>query len=194
MSNELHNVLAEETETKTAGTTESKIWNFDNVEEAEEINGEDNQEKHKEKTTTTKETEKPAGKITEKAKRSSARVAVGMLDMLQKSVFTPIISHKYKKKFTEDEINALDQKNIIDKDPAQLAGEDLLLRNKWDRLMSKCQKKIEAIPMDETEKTDCEEAFYTYFDFKEKTLPPEWFVGFAILNSIGKRVVDVVTE
>lgn len=195
MSNDnLHSVLEEETENKTPGNTTSTMWNFDNVEEAKEV-AEDQAENINREDPDKKAEPKPGDKkITDKAKHASARVATGMLDMLQKSIFTPIISHKYKKKFTEDEINALDEKNLIDREKNELAGDDLLLRNKWDRLMGKCMKKIDDVPLTDPEKDDLNEAFYTYFDFKEKTLPPEWFVGFALINTIGKRLVDVVTD
>lgn len=184
--NTLHSVLAEETEHKTSGAGNSQIWNFDNVEEA----------KTDPETGPKEEEEKAEGgkKITDKAKRSSARVAVGMLDMLQKSIFPAIISNKYKKKFTPEEINAIDERNICDREKNELVGEDAILRNKWDRLMGKCMKKIEEVPLTTTEKDDLNEAFYTYFDFTDKTLPPEWFIGFAILNTVGKRVVDIVTD
>lgn len=134
---------------------------------------------------------KPA-KITDAAKRSSARTAVNMLDLTQKGLFTPLITRKYKKKFTPEE-----QERILvneTKKKKDLSEEDQLLGAKFEKMMLRMNKKLDAVPLEETEKQDLEEAFYSYFDFKEKTLPPEWFVGLAITNSIGKRAIDLLTD
>lgn len=184
----LHSVLEQPTENKTPGTTQSTKWNFDE-------DPTNTSEDGKEGSTDKKDgADKPSGKITDKAKRASARTATGMLDMLQKSICLPILSYKYKKKFTPEEITALDEKNLIDKGKEELSGDDLQLRNKWDRLMSKYEKKAAAVPLTEPEEEDLNEAFYSYFDFTETTLSPGWFVGFAVAKTLGKRVVDIVTE
>jgi hypothetical protein len=131
-------------------------------------------------------------KVTDAAKRSSARTAVSMLDLTQKGLFTPLIIRKYKKKFTPEE-----QERVLlneTKKKKDLTEEDQLLGAKFEKLMAKMNKKLDAIPLEDSEKTDLEEAFYSYFDFKEKTLPPEWFVGLAITNSIGKRAIDLFTD
>lgn len=184
----IHDVLEEQTEIKAPSQEQPKIWDFTDAEVVEEA--------EEEKTTQpdTEDKKQKPGKITDKAKQASARTAVGMLNLLQKGIFTPIISYKYKKKFTDEEITRLDEGQLIDKKKDELQPEDLALRNKWDRLMKKCERKLEEIPLDETEKKDLEEAFFAYFDYKEKTLPPEWFVAFACINAIGKRAVDVFTE
>lgn len=191
--------LKEATETKQPGKeTQSKAWDFQDEKISEEpvkaaSNSDFEQPKTEEKSTVAPGPHgPPVEKITDKAKRSSARTAVGMLDLFQRGLFTPIINNKYKKKFTGDEISKLEL--IIDVEKKGLENEDLKLRNKWDRLMKKRDKKIDSIPFEETEKKDIEEAFYTYFDFKEKTLPPEWFVGMAVLNSFGKRAIDAFTD
>ncbi len=81
---------------------------------------------------------------------------------------------------------------LMSKDMSQ--QRDQLLGAKFEKLMAKMNRKLDAVPLEETEKKDLEEAFYSYFDFKEKTLPPEWFVGLAITNSIGKRAIDLFTD
>lgn len=188
----IHDLLEQSTEQKPQSTVTSKMWNFGDVEEAKEIT--QGEETAGGTSTGDDPEEKPAGKITEKAKRASARTAVGMLNLIQKSVFTPIISYKYKKKFTEEEINQIETKNLVDANKDHLHDDDLLLKNKWDRLMRKCSKKMDAIELQETEQKDLEEAFFVYFDYKEKTLPPEWFIGAAVINAFGKRLVDVITD
>lgn len=190
---DLLTALSEETEIKQpAASDKSFTWDFENenIPEAEIVE----EKKQPAANAELKKEEIKKPKVDEKIKRGSARTAVGMLDVLQKSIFTPLISLKYKKKFTEEEINALEQKNIPDAVESELTDEDKALRNKWDRLMKKCNKKLDAIPLIETEKQDMEDAFYLYFDIKEKSLPPEWYLGFAILKSIGDRTIDLMSD
>jgi hypothetical protein len=144
-------------------------------------------------TTTQAEPEKPAKKITKEMKEASANTAIGMLELSQKIILVPVINGKYKKKFKPDEIHRLND-GVEDADKERLTGEDLELRNKWDRLMKKRDKQINGIPFKEDEKRDLREAFMNYFDFKEKTLGPEWFLGMAIVNTTGRRVVDIVFD
>lgn len=137
---------------------------------------------------------KPAGNITEKAKRSSAAVAVGMLDMTMQSILTPIHGWKFKRKFKKDEVTKIEE-YIDDSTLDQLEKEeDKQLKRKWDRLFNKYEKKKNAIPLEGKEKQDLENAFFEYFNFKETTLPPEWFVGMAIVNAVGKRAIDLITD
>lgn len=188
----LHDLLNQATETKEPSkTVSSHTWN---IEDAEVIENTPAQQ-----TNTETEEIKPVDnlaekKVTDKAKRASARTAVNMLDLLQKSLFTPVLSIKYKKKFTHEEITKLEDKNLVDAKKDDLHDEDLLLRNKWDRLMKRCAKKIDEIPLTDEEKKDMEEAFYAYFDLKETTLSPTWFIGINVVNAMGKRAIDVFTE
>lgn len=131
-------------------------------------------------------------KITEDAKRGSARVAIGMLELTQKGIFTPLLTRKYRKKFTAEEQERIIQNES--KKKKDLTEDDLALSAKFDKLMSRMNRKIDAIPFDDREKKDLEEALYLYFDTKEKTLPPEWFVAMAVTNAIGKRAIDVFTD
>jgi hypothetical protein len=142
----------------------------------------------------TESKENKAQPITEAAKRASARTAVGMLDLTLQSLLTPIHGWKFKRKFKSEEIKKIDEyidDTTIDKLEAE---EDKKLKRRWDRLLKKYEKKKDAIPLDEKEKKDLETAFYQYFDFKEKTLPPEWFIGMAITNAVGKRAIDLIAD
>ena len=193
----LHDALNEATEYKEPiAQNKSFEWNFDEAVIEEEIKTDTNQASSQEPTEqkTPPPPAPPEKKVTDKAKRASARTAVNMIDFVQKGLFTPILSYKYKRKFTEEEINTLENKNLVDAKKDDLADEDLQLRNKWDRLMKRCNKKLDAVEFTDEEKTDLEEAFFAYFDFKEKTLSPEWFVGLALVNTIGKRAIDTFTD
>lgn len=183
------------TQHKAPAEKKEAEWNFDLDIEEMKAEAEKKEPPPEEKDPGTKAELKPDPKpvkITEGAKRSSARTAVSMLDLTQKGLFTPLIIRKYKKKFTPEEQERVLQNET--KKKKDLTEEDQLLGSKFEKLMAKMNKKLDAVPLDETEKKDLEEAFYSYFDFKEKTLPPEWFVGLAITNSIGKRAIDLFTD
>lgn len=196
-STSLHDALNEATEHKEPiAQNKSFEWNFDEAVIEEEIKTDPKPIEQQSQPETKQPTPPapPEKKVTDKAKRASARTAVNMIDFVQKGLFTPILSYKYKRKFTDDEINALENKNLVDAKKDELEAEDLQLRNKWDRLMKRCNKKLDAAEFTDEEKTDLEEAFFAYFDFKEKTLSPEWFVGLALVNTIGKRAIDTFTD
>ena len=190
----LHNSLEEETEFKKAGIKDSAFeWDFDN--EEEESEGEEEEEQQTEVTNAgTSQPKKKNSPITEGAKRESAKTATAMLDLLQKSIFTPIISIKYSKKFTAEEIDNIEKNNLLDRDIETLEPNDKMLANKFTRLMAKCQSKLDDIPMKLDEAKSLEETFYTYFDVKQKAMPIEWLLYVALANSIGKRAIDVFTD
>jgi len=192
----LEQELNEPTETKTPANNVSKAWTFEDEEEtpaAEKPQADATKTTAETKTTPPIDPEKPKDtKITDKAKKASARTAVNMLNLLQRGIFPPILNYKVQKKFTPEEIERLEE--VQDAAKSALDDKDLALRNKFDRIMKSHNKKIEAVPFTETEEDDLEQAFYAYFDFKEKTLPPEWFLYMAVINTLGKRTIDVFTK
>lgn len=152
----------------------------------------------KEKNSSNENSESPAGeknegsaknKLTQKEKEDSAKVAVGMLAMLNDLITKPVLNHKLKSKFNEDEFEALEQ--VIDKSISDLVGPELELRNKWDRLIKKHDAKRAKVDIGADEKKRLIEAFETYFDVKQTPLPPEWFLAFAAITFVGQRVIDI---
>jgi hypothetical protein len=194
---DLENELSQPTETKTPSNEGTKSWSFDeDIEETPAVKDppktETTNSAAEQAKTSGPEQKKAESKITDKAKHASARTAVNMINLFQKGLFPPILNYKFQKKFTDEEkTKILDVQN---KDKKDLEGEDLALRNKFDRLMKAHNKKIDAVPFTEVEEQDMETAFFTYFDYKEKTLPPEWFIGMTIANTLGKRFIDVFTK
>lgn len=194
--------LADQAETKTAGTGAAPLGNdfFDETanpkkpeeetpeSETKETPGNKEETKGEEESATI-----PSKKLSKDVKEASARTAVGMLDFSQKLIFVPLLSWKFKKRFTPEEVKRLDA-GVEDAKKEDLNDEDYKLRSKWDRLLKKHLKKIEAVPLEETEKADLEKAFYMYMDVKNKELPPEYFLGLTIITSIGKRAIDVITD
>ncbi len=179
------NVITKPTELKKNGSG----WNFkDDFETVPETTTANT-------TTTTAQngTVAPEQKrLTQAMKQASARTAVGMLDFSQKLILKPIVNYKFKKKFTAVEINRIDVVDGANK--ATLSDEDLKIRNKWDKLMKKRDKTIEGIPLTEVEEKDLEKIFYNYFDVKEKELDPGYLVAFGIINTLGKRAIDIFID
>jgi hypothetical protein len=169
---------------KTTSASSSFNWDEDDFEA---------QPQPKKTATPEKKAEEEPAKVTDKAKKASARTLVGMMDFTQKTILTPILNAKFKKKFSPEEVDRLD--NVIDADPEKLFDDrDKSLKSKWDRLAAKLEKKKASIPFTDTEKSDMESFAYDYFDAKETSLGPEWGIAFSFINIVGKRVIDVVFD
>jgi hypothetical protein len=198
---DLLTTLAQVTEDKNPGNgnniISSDFWDQKDPEETTTEKSKKTEEKNNpEKTKNPAVTEDPAEnkperpkKLDREVKEASARTLVGMMNFTQKLIFTPIINYKFKKKFSDEEIEKLDA-GVEDKNKDELDGEDLALRNKWDRLMRKRDKKIQGIPFDEGEEKDLHTACFNYMDIKEKELPPEYFLALTAATIIGKRAID----
>ena len=145
--------------------------------------------------------DKPAAqkdeKITDRVKMGSARTATGMCEMACKTIITPIHSYKLKKKiekrFNQDELAQLDNK-LIDADENELEGNEKRLRRVFDKIVNKYEKKMQAVSFTDTEKKDLTDAFYNYFDFTQTQLSPTWYITCAMVDTIGRRVVDAVMD
>lgn len=133
-------------------------------------------------------------KLSKELKLATARITVSALDSTQRVIFTPLINRKYAKKFTPDEVNKLNDKNIIDEAKERLEADDLTLRNKFDRLMKKRDKKLKDITFTDPESQDLEKIFVQYMDVKNEALPPEIMLFIGIANVLGKRAIDLFTE
>lgn len=190
----LLDAVSEATEYKNPGSTDKSFeWKFDEdgngkETEVEDPPGEETGQSEKEKTGDKK---KP---LTHAVKDESAEAATGMLDLLQTAICTPLVSYKYKEKFSDAEIDRLDTSNIIDAKLESLKDDDLTLRNKWDRLMTKCERKLEKIPLKANARANVKNAFYKYFEVKQTSMPIEWYIGFTIADSLISRVIDVMTD
>lgn len=206
----LSRIAAQKTEIKTPGETnlgvKSTFWdekeasdktkkkteeNNSNSETQENTEGNENNNSTQSETKV--ETEKKPG-LTLAAKEASAKTLVGLIDLGQKVILTPIIYWKFKKKFTKEEVTKLDAKNLADADLKDLDGEDLALAKKWNRLLKGRDKSLEEIPLTPTEKADLQESAFTYMDIKGKELPPEMLMYANLGIILGKRVVTVLVS
>lgn len=208
-NNELLQKLADQTEFKSPGEGNNVISSdfWDKKEDEKETVTPEEKKNEKEtkatsdtKTTETTDTEetKPTPerpkKLDKEVKEASARTMVQMVDFTQKLIFTPIVNYKAKKKFTDAEVTRLDESNIEDADKESLKDDDLALRNKWDRVMKRRDKKLKEIPFTDPEIKDLTTACYNYMDVKQKELPPEYFLALTIATIVGKRAIDVVFD
>lgn len=132
-------------------------------------------------------------KISKEAKHASARIAVAMLNITQGAIFKPLLNRKFKKKFTAPEAEKLDTLADIPK-TSITDDKDLALRNKFDKLLKRHNKKIDGVDLEEQEEKDLASAFYTYMDVTGKSLPPEYLLMIALLNTVGKRSIDLFTD
>lgn len=146
----------------------------------------DQEDPDEEKTTGKK------GKLTHDLKNSAANTAVGMTQLTIRMILTPIINYKFKKKFTDDEIEKID--DIVDKEDAALDEKEMVIKKKWNRLMKKRDAKIKGIEFDPQKEADLHKAFYNYFEVTESTMSPGWYLAFAMINVIGGSIVDVLTD
>jgi ElaB/YqjD/DUF883 family membrane-anchored ribosome-binding protein len=145
----------------------------------------------------TETTEATKPKLTDSVIKSSARTATGMIELTTKMIITPIQNYKFKKKleksFTDAQLNKIDEK-LMDADAKSLDDEEKRLKARFERMMDKQQKKLDGIEFNPDEKKDLTEAFEEYMKFTQSTLSPAWFVGLAIINTVGRRAVDTFTD
>lgn len=165
----------------TPGETKKEIID-DEEEEEEEPEIEEEEKKH------TK-----GAKPSEKMKLGGARSATGTLELTIKMIAVPLINYQAKKKFNVNEINKLDR--ISDMPITSLEGEELTLRNKFDRIMEKRDKKIAmAKGFTPDRKEDLIDAWKEYFDFTETTMSPMYYLMLASFNAVAGTIMDIALE
>ncbi len=180
--------------TTNAETKTNSLVKTDSSWEADDFTPELLPKKQTETTTTVDAPEdKKAGKqITDKVVESSARTAIGMLDITQRTVLTLVVERKFQKQFTKDE-----QERIIEKtnaDVATLTDADKQLIERYNKLDAKKDRTLKKIPFQPQEETDLAEVFGRYFKEKQIELPVGAHMAFAVINVIGQRVLDVVFD
>ncbi len=186
--NSLESRLSLETERKqpTAVASLADSPGFWGDDEAEEITAESSGQP---KSGQSNEASAP---ITKEAFRTSARTGVLLLDNAQKLIFTFLVNRKYSRKLTDEQWTKVDQ--IIDLDKSAVAAEDLPLYSKAQKVMRKWQKKTEAIPMTEKEQKSLEDQLYEYCKMTGKTLSPNLILVLSLVNSVGGRAIDLITD
>lgn len=130
--------------------------------------------------------------VTDAGLRLSASNAVGMLDFTQKTLLTPLLLWKFKRKMGKlgdpEYLELLQDKNT------GLTEEESRKKAAMDRLFSKYEKAKGDLPLKPQEKEELEDNFYNYFKYKQTELPPSIGLWFGIANTFGKRVIDVAFD
>jgi hypothetical protein len=152
----------------------------------------------KTETTDENKTAEAQPKLTEAIKNASASTAVGALNVMLTGCFIPAqnfkLKKKFKKSFTPAQQKTLDEK-LADADLEDITEkEEKLLKKRFDSIIKKYQKKVEAVPMNESEKKDFHEACKNYMDLTGKSLPPGLFLGMSLTQIVGNRVIDTLTD
>ncbi len=121
--------------------------------------------------------------------RASANMLIKGIDGFQTLMFSLIIESKYKKKFTEEEIERvypltfLDKKDI--KDP-----KDIAIFNKYEVMMKRRDKKLGKIPFDEKLENDFAILFTDYQVSQQKVFSPVISLIVGCMGLLGKRIYD----
>jgi len=175
------------TEEKPINEEKNNFWEMDDMEPEPIV-----AEEKKPETKIIKTPEEQPKKLTEKAIKHSASVAVGMIELTQSGLMIPILKRKFKKKFTEKEYERFEE--VFGKPESSLSDDDKQLIAKMDRAKKKYEEIKKAIPFTSDEEEQLETAFYKYFEYKQIELPPGMHLAFACINVVGKRIIDVVFD
>ena len=196
---DLASILQVKTDTKAPGANKAAPVSSAFWDQSEDDFEQPKKTEAKKEATTAATTEEAAApkKLTESVIQSSARTATGMVELTTKMIISPIQNYKFKKKleksFTDQQLNKIEEK-LIDADEKSLEDDDKRLKLRFERMMAKHQKKTEGIDFKPEEKKDLNEAFEEYMRYTQSSLPPQWFVALAIINTVGKRAIDTFTE
>lgn len=188
----LHEKISQATATKAPSATANDIW-FEEVEEIkDEQAGTDKKEPAPEPAPEpATETKAGAVVIPDKLKRQSAETATIMWTQLVEAACAFRINAKFKRRFTEDEVNRLFDKNLEDQKLEDITdANDKILATKWKRLLKERDRKILAIEFGEKEIKRTEESFYHVFQSRNITMPPEW----ALIANLGFQIIDRAIE
>ncbi len=188
--------LADKLDEVTAGKTpgeqspeaskNANFWNEKDEEEPEPTKQSDPAQPN------TPNAEKPLQKISTEIKEASANSVIGMLDIALR-ILTPAYNKKFYKKFTKEEVLKLDKLQYLHSDNIT-DPDDLALRNKFDKLYKKHQKKMGDLPLNSTESKDLRTQLMAYMTHKNKVIPPEVGLIFTGVIIVGNRAIDLMTD
>lgn len=136
-------------------------------------------------------------KISEKVYQQSARSAVHLVDFFNKITLGPALTFKLTKKiertFTEEQQQLIETK-LMDADPSKLDEKEKTLRNRFEGIVKKFEKKEEKIPMFDKEKRELQEAFEEYFKITNTQLSPKWFIAAELLEKVVGKWFDTLKD
>ncbi len=188
-------VLRKPTEYKEPGKASGPAWDFNNTEAETDAP----QEEKKAEGEPAAQGERKTNKIPDEVKKASAETATLMFDELLQMMCKPVLYHKHKKKFTEEEREAISEHDLQDKDLAQITDEkQQILKKKWDRHYKKLEQKLLNIPLSKKPSNDeynrVYVSFYNYFKATDTALSPGWLMAFTFSSLAIDRGIEVFTD
>jgi hypothetical protein len=127
-----------------------------------------------------------------KNQKASAETLTASIDIVFDLLGTMILNYKFKKNFTKDQLEQC--KDLQDKDINELTGDDLALRNKFDRLNNKRQSKLAELPFDAPATARLNGIFLNYFAITGKEFSPEIMLYMGLGVAILEKADTIFTD
>lgn len=127
-----------------------------------------------------------------KNQKASAETLTATIDIVFDLLGNIVLNYKFKKNFNFDELEKA--KDIQDDLIESLSGEDLVLRNKYDRLNKKRLDKIDELPFDATSTERLNRIFLNYFAITGKEISPEIMLYLGLGVAILEKAETIFTD
>jgi hypothetical protein len=180
-SGSLHDMLKQETEHKQESTT-SSFWKFDEKEEEKPASAEQQEEGEKQLSNKKKEDNQKA----------SAETLTSLFDAGFDILLGFQIDYRFRNNFTDEQWEKV--QDIQDVPKEKLEGEALELRNRYDRLLAKRDKKKKNLPFDDGETNRLNRIFFNYYKVTNKELSPEVLLYMGITSAVIEKARAVLLD
>lgn len=132
-------------------------------------------------------------KVNKQAAEMSARATVSTINVLQVSLFKPLINWQFKKqgakRFGQDNFDKGLDDIVLGNTPTDAA--ELARKKRINSFLQQRDDKIRAVPFNKDEEEEMIYAWRTYFEMTGKTVSPEVLIIASTLGNIGKRGIDI---
>lgn len=192
--------LKKATEIKDPGNTAiASAWDFDDKDPDETTTTAAKTESTSTSTATATDTkageEKTVTPIERKKElEGSAEAATSFYETFGGITFESIVKIRHKNKFTEEEKIRLDESDIIDADIKTLTGDDLRLRNKYDRVEKAKNRKLKEVQISDDRRDKFYKGMYKYYEITGKSMGPEGIIIANILDAVIHAGVEAFTD
>jgi len=134
--------------------------------------------------------EPPKKKVTEEEAHASAMTYVTIVETPIVGLGVFALNKRMKNKFTDKEIERGD--DLYDRDESSITDpDDLALQRKFKRVVSKFERKKDALRFTEKEKKEMMPLLEEYVKVTGNTANPTLMLLCAFIDKVGKRVVDI---
>ncbi len=194
----LHDQLSRVTEKKPAAEIDKAFdWNFEDLPAAgadENDTTVPEQRNSGTKATGTAEhgTAEQKPRKSPEVTKASAKTATLLFNEGMRMVCTPIVNHKFNKKFTVEDKELILEKNLEDASPEALADEkEKALAKRFQFALKKRDKMRDKIPLNTDESQTVYTAFHNYFEITGKQIGPEALLIFSLTGIVVNRGIDL---